>query len=130
MSTTEVQEVLAAAGRRADALAAGDAHALRQLMHPALQWTTFRGEVLSLDQYIEANTGGGLIWRSQRLDDVRVVVVGDTAVLTALVIDEVQKGGHDLTFSLRFTQTWVRAGDGWQCLAGHAGPEVGDLRHA
>jgi len=128
MTTTDAQQVLEAAKRRADALAAGDAHTLRQLMHPALQWTTFKGEVLSLDQYIEGNTGGALVWRSQRLDDRRVVVVGDTAVLTALVTDEVQKDGHELTFSLRLTQTWVRASSGWQCLAGHAGPEVGDSR--
>ena len=99
-------------------------------MHPELQWTTFKGDVLSLDQYIEGNTGGVLAWVSQRLDDPCVVVVGDTAVLTALVTDEVQKEGHVVTFSLRLTQTWVRAGGSWRCLAGHAGPEVGDPRHA
>ncbi|HEY4991430.1 MAG TPA: nuclear transport factor 2 family protein [Nakamurella sp.] len=130
MSTPDAQQVLEAAERRADALAAGDAHALRHLMHPGLQWTTFKGDVLSLDQYIEGNTGGSLTWVSQRLDDPCVVVVGDTAVLTALVTDDVQKEGHDLTFSLRLTQTWVRAGGSWQCLAGHAGPQVSDPRHA
>ncbi len=95
------------------------------MMHPSLQWTTFRGEVLSREQYIARNTGGVLIWRSQRLVAPRVVVVGDTAVLTALVTDEVRKDGLDQSFTLRLTQTWVRAKSGWQCLAGHAGPEVG-----
>lgn len=69
--------------------------------------------------------GGVLTWRSQRLEDVRVVVVGETAVLTALVTDEVRKDGQDQSFTLRLTQTWVRAEGGWQSLAGHAGPEVG-----
>ena len=125
MSTSEVEEVLLAAEQRAAALAAADPEALRALMHPSLQWTTFNGDVLSREQYIAGNTGGVLTWRSQRLEDVRVVVVGETAVLTALVTDEVRKDGQDQSFTLRLTQTWVRAEGGWQSLAGHAGPEVG-----
>lgn len=125
MSTSEVEEVLLAAEQRAAALAAADPEALRALMHPCLQWTTFNGDVLSRERYIAGNTEGVLTWRSQRLEDVRVVVVGETAVLTALVTDEVRKDGQDQSFTLRLTQTWVRAEGGWQSLAGHAGPEVG-----
>jgi hypothetical protein len=121
--TTE-EQVLAAAQRRAEALVAGDPDALRALLHPSLRWTTFRGAVLTRDEYVEANTGSGLGWRSQRLRDPQVVVVGDTAVLTAVVLDEVQRGPEVATFTLRLTQTWVRGARGWQCLAGHAGPEV------
>jgi ketosteroid isomerase-like protein len=94
-------------------------------MHPALQWTTFQGEVLSHEQYVAGNTADGLTWRSQRLEDARVAVVGDTAIVSALVIDEVERDGRDQTFALRLTQTWVRADASWQCLAGHAGPKVG-----
>jgi hypothetical protein len=100
-------------------------------MHPNVQWTTYKGDVLSRDRYIAGitggllirnNTGGLLTWKSQRLEGTRVVVVGDTAVLTALVTDEVRRDGQDQSFTLRLTQTWVRAEGGWQCLAGHAGP--------
>jgi hypothetical protein len=125
MTTPDVRAVLAAAERRAAALAAGDRAVLTELMHPSLQWTTFTGEVLSREQYIAGNTGDDLTWRAQRLDDPHVVVLGDTAVLTALVTDEVTRGGRDVTFVLRLTQAWVRTEKGWQCLAGHAGPEVG-----
>jgi len=76
-------EVIAAALRRAAALADADAAALRLLMHPDLQWTTLRGEVLGYADYIAGNTSGDLRWRAQRLADVKVAVVGDTAVLTA-----------------------------------------------
>jgi ketosteroid isomerase-like protein len=109
-----------AARRRAAALAARDEAALRRLMHPDLRWTTFRGDVLARDAYIEGNVRGSLVWLAQRLDDVRVVVVGDTAVLTARVTDEVRRDGQDQCFTLRLTQTWVRTPEGWQCLAGHA----------
>ena len=113
-------EVAEAALRRAAALTAGDETALRLLTHPGLRWTTFRGEVLGYEDYIAGNTRGDLRWRSQRLFDVTVTVVGDAAVLTAAVTDEVTRDGHDVTFRLRLTQTWVRTPGGWRCLAGHA----------
>ena len=115
----------AAARRRAAALAAGDEAALRQLMHPDLVWTTFRGDVLGYEDYIAGNVRGGLRWRSQRLDGVTVTVAGDTAVLTAEVTDEVSRDGRDQAFHLRLTQTWVRTPQGWRCLAGHASLPAG-----
>lgn len=124
MTRGDVEEVLAAAERRAGALASRDSAVLIELMHPSLQWTTFKGDVLTRDQYIAGNTEGVLRWRSQRLDGARVVVVGDTAVLTALVTDEVERDGPEQIFTLRLTQTWVRSAGDWQCLSGHAGPEV------
>ncbi|TVZ00841.1 nuclear transport factor 2 family protein [Trebonia kvetii] len=120
------EEVVAeAAVRRAAALAERDEAALRELMHPGLQWTTFRGDVLDYEQYLAGNTRGELVWRAQRLDDVRVTVAGDTAVLTAWVTDEVTRGGQDLEFRVRLTQTWTRTAQGWRCIAGHASPPAG-----
>ena len=112
----------AAALRRSAALAERDEAALRALMHPGLQWTTFRGDVLDYEQYVTGNTRGELVWRAQRLDDVRVTVAGDTAVLTAWVTDEVTRGGQDLEFRVRLTQTWTRTAQGWRCISGHASP--------
>ena len=114
------QEVTAAALRRAAALVDADTAALRLLMHPALQWTTLRGEVLGYADYIAGNTSGNLRWRAQRLADIKVAVAGDTAVLTAAVTDEVTRDDQDRSFHLRLTQTWVRTPAGWRCLAGHA----------
>ena len=119
-SLTPEEEVAGAAARRAAALTAGDAAALRQLMHPKLQWTTFRGEVLGYEAYIAGHAGGDLRWRSQRLEGVKVSVAGDAAVLTASVTDEVSRDGHAHVFHLRLTLTWVNTPQGWRCLAGHA----------
>jgi len=117
---TPEQEVAEQARRRAAALAAGDEATLRSLMHPGLQWTTFRGDVLGYEEYIAGNTGGKPRWRAQRLAGIKVVVAGDTAVLTAAATDEVSVDGQDQAFHLRLTQTWVRTPAGWRCLAGHA----------
>lgn len=118
------REVLDAAERRAAALARRDAETLRSLLHPAFRWTTFKGDVLTREQYVTGNAQGELVWCSQRLDDVNVTVVGSAAVLTAVVTDVVRRAGREQTFRLRLTQTWVRGAGGWQCLAGHAGPEL------
>jgi hypothetical protein len=114
------EEVAEAALRRAAALGAGDEAALRQVMHPGLQWTTYRGQVLGYEDYIAGNTRGSLQWRSQRLEGITVVVAHDTAVLTAAVTDEVCIEGREQALRLRLTQTWVRTREGWRCLAGHA----------
>jgi ketosteroid isomerase-like protein len=120
-SGTDEAAVAEAAARRAAALTTRDEAALRALMHPALRWTTFRNDVLGYEEYVAGNTRGELVWRAQRLDDVRVTVVADTAVLTAWVTDEVTRDGRDLEFRVRLTQTWVRTEQGWRCLSGHAG---------
>jgi ketosteroid isomerase-like protein len=113
--------VLAAAERRAAALVAGDAGALTSLHHEQLRWTTHRGEVLDRDAYVRGNTAGDLVWRAQALEEPEVVVVGDTAVLRATVVDDVERGGAAHRHRLLLTQTWIRGGGGdWTCLAAHA----------
>ncbi|GAA3268579.1 hypothetical protein GCM10020218_007950 [Dactylosporangium vinaceum] len=65
------------------------------------------------------------MWVDQMLEDIDVQIVGDAvAVLTALVVDVVSRDGTQETYRLRLTQTWVNSATGWQCLSGHAGPEV------
>jgi hypothetical protein len=113
-------EILAAAERRSAALVARDPAALRALHHPQLRWTTHRGEVRNLDAYVRGNTEGDLVWRAQRLSEADVVIVGDTAVLTALVHDEYERAGEPGAHAMRLTLTWVRKDGAWQVLAGHA----------
>jgi ketosteroid isomerase-like protein len=72
--------------------------------------------------YVNGNTNGKLRWLSQQLEQPDVVIVADTSILTALVVDTVERGGRSQEFRMRTTQTWVRQGDDWVCLAGHAGP--------
>jgi hypothetical protein len=120
---TPEEEVLAAAAARADALARGDACALRARLHPLFGWTSHRGDTFDRETYVRRNTGGEVRWHGQALEGVQVVVVGDTAVLRCTAVDRIDAGGEQV-FRMPMTQTWVRSGDGWLCLAGHAGPRV------
>jgi ketosteroid isomerase-like protein len=115
-------EIVAAAEARSRALVARDAEALRALHHPDLRWTTHRGEVRDRDRYVRGNTEEALVWRAQRLSEVDVVSVGDTAVLTALVHDEFERAGEPGAHSMRLSLTWVREDGTWRVLAGQTGP--------
>ena len=120
---TSEEEVVAAATARAAALARGDADALRARLHPLFAWTSHRGDVFDRETYVRRNTGGDVRRHDQALEDVHVVVVGDTAVLRCTAVDRVDADGSDV-FRMPMTQTWVRSGEGWLCLAGHAGPRI------
>jgi hypothetical protein len=117
-------EVMDAAMRRAQALAERDADALRALHHPAFRWTSHRGDVLDRERYVVANTGGPLTWHGQRLEDAEIAAAGETAVLVAVAVDDVERDGERRTMRVRMTQTWVLADDAWVMLAGHAGAVI------
>lgn len=90
--------MLLAADARARALADRDERSLRQIHHPALQWTTHTGEVLDRERYIHGNTAGDLVWKRQILHDVTVTVHGDCAVLVGIVVDEVERDEQQAPF--------------------------------
>lgn len=118
------EAVLAAAQERARALAGDDEDALRRLLHPDFRWTAHTGRRFDLESYVRSNRGGGTVWYGQTLRDPAVVVVGPTAIMTCVVVDEVDRGDGVTTYTMPMTQTWVRDDDRWLLLAGHAGPRL------
>ena len=123
----QADDVLAAAHERALALRGGEADRLRRLLHPELRWTTHTGVQLDREAYVASNTGAATAtvrWVRQQLEDPDVTVVGDVAVLVCTVVDTVVPTGatREVVKRMPMTQVWVRAHQGWQLLAGHAGP--------
>src|SRR5260370_38715291 len=86
------RRVLLAAKARADALAAGDADRLRQLLHPEFIWTSHRGERFNRDDYVHSNTDGRNRWSGQTLQDPAGTVVRGVAVRRCTVVDSVEAG--------------------------------------
>jgi len=58
-------------------------------------------------------------WKVQsiQLDDMKVRVYGDTAVVTGRFTQKAQYKGADRSYTGRFTDTWVNRGGRWQCVA-------------
>lgn len=119
-----VQQVLMAATARADALAAGDADQLSELLHRDFHWTSHRGESFDRDDYVRSNTSGSNRWSSQAIHDPEVTVVGEVAILRCTVVDCVDTGHGSESFRMPMTQVWIRTDAQWVCLSGHAGPRL------
>ena len=102
----------------------GDASSLGELLHAEFRWTSHTGESFDRASYLESNAGGRTRWRGQDLGDAEVLVVGDAAVLRTVVTDTIDRADGTETYRMPMTQFWVRTGDGWRCLAGHAGPRL------
>ena len=120
MDTSE--EVLEAARRRADALAAGDQQALRRLLHPQFRWVSHTGERFDRDSYVESTTGGASRRARTELSDVDLITHARTAVLRCEVLDEADSGRGTEQLRTPMTQVWVRYDDSWVCLVGHTDP--------
>jgi ketosteroid isomerase-like protein len=52
--------------------------------------------------------------------DVMVRVWGDTAVITGTLHQRYRLRGQQQEVTLRYTDTWTRAGDSWRQVSGHA----------
>lgn len=120
---SDEDDVITAARERGAALVRGDAVALDHILHPDFGWISHQGQHFDRTSYIEANRQPGKRWYDQELRDPHVSVVDRTAVLRCTVRDTVDVGsGRPETFEMPMTQTWVKIGVEWKCLAGHAGP--------
>ena len=98
---------------------------LRELLHPSFTWISHKGDWFDLESYLDSNRRGSNTWHGQELRDPEVRVVDETAVLRCIVVDTVDIGsGQPETYTMPMTQTWIRQGDQWLCLAGHAGPRL------
>jgi Domain of unknown function (DUF4440) len=117
-----VADVVAAAERRAAALARQDWASLERELHSEFRYVNAEGRRLDRDGYLAFVRNGLFRWNEQRLEDIQVTVIGSTAVLTAQVHDDLQVGDerHELVFAT--TQTYVLEDGRWLYLAGHTGP--------
>lgn len=116
------QEVLHAAQERADALRLRDGERLGRLLHAKFCWTSHKGERFDRSSYLRSNIEGQNTWHAQTLEQPNITVVGNTAVLTCTVTDEVSTADGQRRFRMPMTQVWTSENGAWVLLAGHAGP--------
>jgi len=70
-------------------------------------------------QYIEYVKSSKEEMLSFVIDEWKVRVYGDAAVVMARVTMKMQSAGKEMTSQSRFTDTWVKRAGRWQCVAGH-----------
>ena len=104
--------------RLASAWVKGDRPFIEALLAPEWTVTDPSGKVLSRQQVIdEAFVTSDRSITAMAIDDVRVRVFGDTAVVTGRTRATGIQLGDAVTVVLRFTDVFVRRAAGWQVVA-------------
>jgi uncharacterized protein (TIGR02246 family) len=82
-------------------------------------WTDFDGIVWTKAQDLETLKSGEVVNTSYAVDDWKVRVYGDTAVVTGRTTVKETWKGKDVSGQYRYTDTWVKRAGRWQLVASH-----------
>jgi len=70
-------------------------------------------------QYMASQRSGEDVVSSYAYNDMKVRVYGGTAVVTYVAKIKETFKGRDISGTSRWTDTWVKRGGSWQCVAAH-----------
>jgi ketosteroid isomerase-like protein len=94
-----------------------DARALKMLLAPDLIYVEYDGTLMDKTQYLASV-------QSPTLQPVRIVnesttvrLYGAVAVVNGVCREDGVKNGKPFTLRERFTDTWIRRGNDWVCVA-------------
>lgn len=113
------QAIIERAQARSEALVRGDVAALNQILADEFIYINANGNLLDKPAYSHLYvTSGAVRFVAQTMDDIRVHVYGEAAVLTCRVHDrfEYQQRPFESDYRSMFVYAW-QAGQ-WRCVAG------------
>ena len=102
---------------RNQALQKGDIATLDRIYSDDLVYANATGALLTKAQHLADLKGRGLNFRSSKHDDVKVVVHGDTGVLTGISTSAVEYQGKVSSSPRRFLNIFVKKDGRWLCVA-------------
>ena len=110
-------EILKVDDERNQALQKGDIATLDRIYSDDLVYANATGALLTKAQHLAELKGRGLNFRSFKHDDVKVVVHGDTGILTGISTSAVEYQGKVSSSPRRFLNIFVRKDGRWLCVA-------------
>jgi ketosteroid isomerase-like protein len=114
------QELIKLENRWNDAIVKHDWAFFDQILVDDYISTNFDGSVGTKADFLEFLRSGESVIASSIVDDMKVRIYGDTAVVTGrtTTVNE-QYQDKDLSGQYRWTDTWVKRAGRWQCVAEH-----------
>ena len=94
-----------------------DAAGLSPLLADGFLSVTSKGAVRTKAELLESMTAGTIKLQTSKIDDMRVVVYGDTAVVVGRWQGKGSEKGKAFDEAERFTDTWVKQNGQWRCVA-------------
>ncbi|HEX2695698.1 MAG TPA: nuclear transport factor 2 family protein [Acidobacteriota bacterium] len=103
-----------------EAVVKSDSAFLDRILADDITETDPEGNVLTKVQDLAEVKSGAYVITSGVMDDIKVRVYGDTAVVTGRNTIKGQYKGKDISGQTRWTDTWVNHAGRWQCVATHS----------
>jgi ketosteroid isomerase-like protein len=113
------QELVKLENEWCEALVKQDWAFMERVLADDYTWTDPDGNVhTKADEIASIKFGQGKI-SSCALDDLKVRVYGDAAVITGLTTHKGIVEGKEASVQFQWTDTWVKIAGRWQCVAAH-----------
>jgi ketosteroid isomerase-like protein len=97
-----------------------DRSILDRLLAPEWMVTHADGRVSTREEVLREFDGGGNRLSEGQVEDIKVRVFDDCAVVIGRTYARGEYKGHLYDVTLRFTDVFVRRDEGWQAVASHA----------
>ncbi len=111
------QEILKLEQQWEDALVKADVAALEKLYHEKLIYTHSNAAVDDKTSYNAKIKSGASKYVSIKRDDIKVTVIGDTAIVTAHWLVQAVSGGNKVNTDARYIHIYVKEKGGWKMAA-------------
>jgi hypothetical protein len=104
---------------RSDALVAGDAERMNEILADDFTYTSSSGATCDRAEYVASYVGSpDLVWLAQESSEPVVRMYGDAAVVTLDVHDRATWQGEPFEGDFRSMFVYVRRDGVWRCVAG------------
>ena len=100
----------------------GDVAGLGALLADGFLSVTNTGEIRTKAETLDRLKTGAAKFESGKVDDMRVVVYGNSVVVIGHWAGKVVEKGKAFDESERFTDTWVKQNGQWRCVASQGTP--------
>ena len=115
-----VEEIRAVMAAKSRALIRRSAADITALLHPDFLVVTAGGKAITRADYIDVITGGGLIYHSQQVRELKVQLFGTAAVATMLLDDHLTVDGQEITETYHSLFVFTFTGGRWLWAGGQS----------
>ena len=105
-----------------DALLKNDVSPSQKYLADTYVFTAPDGEVMDKTRSIADLKSGDLKFEASKVEDMKVRLHGDTAIVTYATTDKGSYKGKDISGHYRWTDVFIKRNGNWQLVAGHGAP--------
>jgi ketosteroid isomerase-like protein len=99
----------------------GKADVIKPMLADGFVTTDVDGSMATKEKMLSTMKAGQ--WEVYEISDVKVVVYGNTAIATGAWAGKgTDSDGAKVDRRERWTDTWLKVGSNWQCIASHSSP--------